>query len=30
MRATEGLVYLFLAVAAWGVNRLLDVMLGAG
>jgi hypothetical protein len=30
LRATEGLVYLFLAAAAWGVNRLLDIVLGAG
>lgn len=30
VRATEGLVYLFLAVAAWGTNRVLDVFLGPG
>jgi hypothetical protein len=29
-RTTEGLVYVFLAVAAWGLNRLLDAVLGAG
>jgi len=29
-RATEGLVYVFLAVAAWGLNRVFDRFLGAG
>jgi hypothetical protein len=29
-RSTDGLVYVFLALGAWGLNRLIDAFLGAG